>query len=168
MGGVDGAVLASAFDSTSLDSVPCVGRWLTVLPWCGEPALSAAKARELRKLVLAGVPECVRGDVWMRLSQARSAMLQDTNNTYQVCSPLLFFSSTVKDSFQRCFLAHRAWSSNLGKHTHPTTASSAWTCRGPSRQTRFSCTKTNSGKRLSSVYCTLTRSMTRSSHTARA
>lgn len=108
VGGVDGAVLASAFDSTSLDSVPCVGRWLTVLPWCGEPALSAAKTRELRKLVLAGVPECVRGDVWMRLSQARSAMLQDTNNTYQVCSPLLFFSSTVKDSFQRCFLAHRA------------------------------------------------------------
>ena len=88
--GVDVAELASAFDSTSLDSVPCVGRWLAVLPWCGETALSAARSRELRKLVLAGVPECIRGDVWMRLSQARAAMHQDVNNTYQVC-PFLFF-----------------------------------------------------------------------------
>ena len=85
-GSVGLAELASAFDSTSLDSVPCVGRWLGVLPWCGEPGLSAARTRELRRLVLAGVPECIRGDVWMRLSQARTAMDHDVDNTYQVCT----------------------------------------------------------------------------------
>ena len=77
--------LLSGVAGTSIEAMPCVGAWQQMLPYCGKPTLSANKQRKLRQLLLAGVPECLRGEVWMRLTNAHEAMHNDAGKTYAVC-----------------------------------------------------------------------------------